>query len=156
MGLLVLGKVLFQTIFTIIIKTCSARGDKIKWMISDYDPYEHKEIAGERVHLLVNFAIKKGFSIVQDWGITPSQRRKYKIISKKYGIPFLEVNIEASFEVICERFSERIESVKKDAKISLTNPKIMKERYEEYFKTKNRFSPLSIQIILPQKLSLKR
>ena len=72
----------------------------------------------------------------------------------------MEVNIEADFETISNRFSERIEAAKKGAKISLTSPKIMKERYKSYFDEKNKDLPtfytnnLSSELIARRIISL--
>ena len=126
----------YKNIFT-------ARGDKIKWMISDYDRLNlnYKENIVEMVSTLIQSAIKCGFSIVHDWSITNKQRIKYKKLAKQYGLIFMEVNIESDFCTISKRFDERIVAAKKGAKISLTDPKIMKKRYEDYFNLKKEDLP---------------
>ena len=112
------------------------RGDKLKWLISDYDRtnLHHKEQIVKMTFDLIQSAIKGGFSIVYDWSLTDTQRIKCKKLAKHYGLVFIEVNIEANFDVISCRFDERIEASKKGAKISLVDPLVMKERYDDYFK----------------------
>lgn len=126
----------YKSIFT-------PRGDQIKWMISDYkrDNLEYKKQILKMVFGLINFAIKEGFSIVHDWSILDSDRKKLKLLAKRYGFVFIEVNVEADFCTISKRFDERIKAAKSGARISLIDPKIMKERYEHYFNSKDKKLP---------------
>lgn len=114
------------------------RGDKIKWFISDYNRLIHKPAVVNMVDSLIVSAIKEGFSIVHDWSITDKQRRKYRLLSKKLGLIFLEVNLETDFEIISKRFTERMDAAKKGAKISLLDSVLMKKYYEGYLELRNK------------------
>lgn len=110
----------------------SPRGDKIKWMISDYKSEKYKSSVVKMVSVLIEQGIKEGFSIVHDWGISSKQRVRYKKLAKKYNMTYLEIGLECDFETISKRFNDRIEAAEKGAKISLLDPVIMKNRYEEH------------------------
>jgi predicted kinase len=118
-----------------------AKRDRIKRLISDYDSFKDIELTQNMIFSLIQVAVKGNLFIIQDQGIGNHQMRKYKNLAKKFNCKFVEVNVEANFESISSRFHERIEAAKLGAKISLTDPKIMKERYENYLKIKKRKIP---------------
>ncbi|MDA3836486.1 MAG: hypothetical protein PF542_02585 [Nanoarchaeota archaeon] len=117
------------------------KGDVIKWMISDYEGSKDRAKVVNMVGGLIEGAIKEGFSVVHDWSITDIQRVELKSLAVKYKLAFIEVNIEADFETISDRFDVRIEEARNGAKISMTDPFVMRGFYDEYMKSKDNSLP---------------
>lgn len=111
-----------------------AKGDVIKWLISDYQPNEHRRI----VHLMtmetLRIALAQGLSVMKEGGSWEPEA--YAELSKAANVPLVVVNIEAPWEVLLSRFEKRIEAKKQGMQISNTDPKRFKEIYDRYLSTK--------------------
>jgi ribose 1,5-bisphosphokinase PhnN len=124
----------------------SASRDRIKWLISGYSSKEFQKETYAMNIALIEIALEYGLHIIVDQGIqTPDGNveienyltEEFQRLSKKFNVKLTEVNIEASFETISERFQDRIEAKKRGAKIAMTDPIMMKERFENYQRRKN-------------------
>ncbi|MFA4931184.1 MAG: AAA family ATPase [Patescibacteria group bacterium] len=111
--------------------------DRIKWMIAGYQAERDGKITAEMTMALIDVALSHGLSVVQDQAITLGWEGKYQLMAKKYETKLIEVNIEASYEVLEKRFAERVAAAKVGAKISMTDPEKMREQYFYYQKHKN-------------------
>lgn len=109
--------------------------DRIKWLISNYsgDNPNHRLMAKNITLSTIEGAIKAGLSIVIDGGFG-DHRDKYKEISVKFDLKYLSVNIEAPYEILKQRFLERVESSKQDGgkRISVNTIDGFDNRYEWY------------------------
>ena len=112
----------------------NAKGDHIKWLISDYDAPTHRGVVHEMTIELIKIALANGLSVLKEGGLFESE--KLVQIANEHNVPFFVSNISAPREVLDARFLERIESKKNGAKISNVDPKRFNELYEMYLNTK--------------------
>ena len=111
-----------------------ASGDKIKWLISDYEATIHRGIVHNMVTELIKVALSNNLSVLKEGALWKVE--DYVELAKQKDIPLFIANIEAPLEVLFSRFKERIEAKKQGAKISNTDPKRFKELYDMYINTK--------------------
>ena len=105
--------------------------DKIKWLISNYDNKKHSEIVYRLLLKLAKKAIDEKFSLIVEGGISPVQGKEFRFMAEKNKLNFFEINIEAPFEVIKERFKERVQNAKNQkTKMANKGLKRFKELYE--------------------------
>jgi hypothetical protein len=126
------------TVSDIILKNDGVfRGssDRIKWLISNYsgENPNHRLIAKNITLSAIEGAVKAGLSIVIDGGFG-DHRDKYKEIAVNFDLKYLSVNIEAPYEILKQRFLERVESSKQSGgkKISVDTIEGFNNRYEWY------------------------
>lgn len=113
----------------------------MKWMVAGYNYEEHEEITADLLVAIVEVALRHGFSVVQDQGIPAGCRDQYEKLVNDFGLKFIEVNIEADLSDIEQRFDLRMQAARERAKISVTDPQIMKQKYDECLATMNKSLP---------------
>jgi adenylate kinase family enzyme len=123
-------------------------GDKIKWLISDYaqskQKYSESDVINKMLYKLSESAIVEGFSLLIETniGLMKSWIPKYKALADSNEFVYLELNIEAPYDVLKERFEKRAQSAKaQGSKISVTKVDDMKLRFDGYQKYKNSSVP---------------
>ncbi len=112
----------------------NAKGDHIKWLISDYDAATHRGVVHEMTLELVKIALVNKLSVLKEGGLFEPE--KLVDIAKEHNVAFFVVNISAPKKVLDSRFLERIEAKKNGAKISNVDPKRFDELYKMYLSTK--------------------
>lgn len=112
----------------------NAKGDHIKWLISDYDAPTHRGIVHEMTLELADIALLNGLSVLKEGGLFKPENLIE--LAKKHNAAFFVANIAAPKEALDQRFLERIEAKKNGAKISNVDPKRFGELYEMYLETK--------------------
>lgn len=113
--------------------------DKIKFLISDFSLGKYPWIVNHIAVDLSKSAIEKWFSLLVEWNlwIQWEYRTYYKELASNHWYTFLEINIEASIEVLTERFLQRVEKAKEiKSKITVTQVEQMMERYNWYIHLK--------------------
>lgn len=110
-----------------------ANGDRIKWLISDYNRSVHKEVANDMLDSVIKVALYNGLSALKEGTFEPE---RYIKIADEFDVPLMVANISAPSEVLMERFQERIEAKQNGAKISNTDPERLKELHQMYLNTK--------------------
>ena len=109
--------------------------DRVKWLISNYSAAncKHKEIAEKIMLQTITGAMDSGLSIVVDGGHSKS-REHYKRLAGEHDFRYISINIEAPYEVLKQRFLERVASAKNNGKqnISVTTAEEFDSRYEKY------------------------
>lgn len=115
--------------------------DKIKWFITDYsaEKYSGKGIVSRLLSTLVTQVATEGFSIIIEGDLNLMRNHQiYEKIAKENGMNFIQINIEAPFEVVGERFEERLRiSKEQNIKVSITTEEGMRTRFEVYQKEKH-------------------
>jgi len=121
-------------------------GDKIKWFISDYSAkkYSGNGVVGRLLLSLVSQAAKENLSIIIEGNVATIKydAKAYSDVAKENNMNFVQVNIEAPYNVLLDRFKQRVKNAtEQKTKISLTSVKDMKNRYGAYQKFKNNNLP---------------
>jgi predicted kinase len=102
------------------------KGDKIKWLMSDYKSQEHALFVEELLLNMMETTLKNNYSVIKE-GLR-GDPEKIKNLAKKYNYHLVFVNISAPKEKLYNSFEERMIAVKeKNAKVANTSI----ERFEE-------------------------
>ncbi len=113
--------------------------DKLKWSFS---LYSHR-IHGKDIHELMNVVTRTvcGMqrTIICDSGLHKSGREELFNIARKFDYEILEINLEADWSAIEQRFEERLEHARMhpNEKISNTSKDRLKELFDTYHAEKN-------------------
>lgn len=114
--------------------------DKIKRFISDYGEGKYyKKFLDEIQILLVRQAFENNLNVVIEGfpGIYDDMRQKLKKVTTEYKTNFIEINLEASLEVLTDRLNKRIIKAKyQGAKLFCTTEERMLELYDKYMSEK--------------------
>lgn len=115
--------------------------DNIKWFISDYSSNKYADLGTVNRILLAmtTQAVHENLSIIIEGSAGLMKlRQKYKNLAKKNNLKFLEVNIEAPYETLLQRFKQRTQEAKKlKTKVSATKQFEMLKRFLSYKEHKN-------------------
>lgn len=101
----------------------NASGDKIKWLLSDYNAEIHKGIIHDMILEIIKVALKNNLSVLKQGALYEAE--VLLKIAKENNIPVFIANVSAPDEVLKKRFEERILAQKEGARISNVN----KERF---------------------------
>lgn len=122
-------------------KVFKASTDDIKWQISDYTSKKYKRVISEMMLRMVDVALAEGFFVIgEGLGVDkfPDLLDEYYKVAKKHNILVLELNIEAPYDVLEERFLDRLKrSEESGFKLTVTDVSDMKNRYDTYLKNRN-------------------
>jgi len=133
--------------------------DKIRWQIANYSSDIHRELVSELAFSLAKKAAENGLSLIIDGTLVNKKivNKKYQKLAKKLNYKFIEIKINASWEVIRHRFQERVKNAKLTGNhISCTTLKRMKEIYNRYMTVQTPDIPtFDSDKISPEKLCQK-
>ncbi len=122
-----------------------ASGDNIKWFISDYsaEKYSGKGIITRLLSSLVSQAVLESLSVLIEGNVGLQKDVKiFSDIAEKNEFNFIQVNIEAPYNVLLDRFNKRVEdALEKKTNISVKTEENMKKRYEGYQEFKDKTLP---------------
>ncbi len=112
-----------------------ASSDTIKWLISNYsaDTSGHRRMAQEITFRAMEAAMEQGLSAVVDGG-HHAFRERYRALAARHGCRYVSVNIEAPYEVLKQRFLDRVTDGRKIDRphISVTTVDGFDARYRWY------------------------
>lgn len=116
--------------------------DSLKWSFSKYsreEKYKDVQKVMQSVALTV-FEMGK-YDVICDSGLYRVSRQNLIDIAKKLEYEIIEINLEADFNILLQRFNERVESAlkvsSKDRRISNLSVDRFKELFDIYNKEKN-------------------
>lgn len=114
--------------------------DRIKWLISDYDRTNtlHFNTLTSMLISMIKIALNNWLDVIVEWknDLFLNELRWY-LASEK--VKIYEINIEATYSVIKERFQQRLVNVEKTWwKLSNTSEDRLLEMYNEYMKFKKK------------------
>ncbi len=113
----------------------NAKGDTIKWLISNYESKTYRTLVHEMVAATMHIALSHNLSVIKEGALYEPEQ--YIDIAKQANVPIFFVNVEAPWEILTERFEKRIEAKQLgNKKIANTDPVRLKELYDMYLETK--------------------
>lgn len=115
-----------------------AKSDHIKWLISDYNAEKHRGIIHDMINQMIETALENGLSVIKEGALFEPE--KYKEIGDKFNVDFFFINVEASWDILLERFRDRVNNQTEGKKISNTSEKRLQELYEMYIDSKKHSS----------------
>src|SRR3989344_3203586 len=114
--------------------------DRLKRLFSKYSPSEQYEDVRRIVFAVADEIFKMGYDVINDSALYQASRMRLINLAKKYNYEIMEINLEADYEILCQRFDERVASaLSSPSGVKPTN--LSKERFKElveiYNKEKN-------------------
>lgn len=119
--------------------------DSLKWSFSQYRPDVHFDDVRALVRAVAESVCGMNYNIVCDSALYRDVREELLQIPKKYGYEVIEINLEADYEVLEERFDSRVKDaiLNPEKRISNTSKDRFKELYDIYNAEKN---PLTLTL----------
>jgi predicted kinase len=112
--------------------------DALKRLFSKYEPARDYGKVTELKLELAEIVFKKKYNVVCDGGLYKERREKMLDMARAAGYEVIEVNLEAEFEVLEERFDARLKnSVNAIVKPTNLSKDRFKELYDIYHAEKN-------------------
>ena len=115
--------------------------DRIKWLFSKYSSVDHGDDVGEVLLSVANKICEMKYGVICDSGLHKSWRDKLINIVTLHNYKIIEINLEADYEVLAQRFDERVAKAlatpEKDRRISNISVERFKELYDIFQKEKN-------------------
>ncbi|MEI8223650.1 MAG: hypothetical protein WCG20_00840 [bacterium] len=109
------------------------KSDTIKRLISDYDNTIHHDLVGIMTIETMRVALEHGLSVMKEGGLYGLD--EMVALSQTHQIPLFIANISAPWEILLERFDQRIASPIPGVKINTDHTKF-KEIFDTYHATK--------------------
>lgn len=111
--------------------------NKIKFLISDYNPDRDRKIIHESILFLAEKMLKNNISIIVEGGSIEQEslNEKIKDLAKIEDIKIISINIESPVEVLRKRFLQRLALT--DSKASVFDEDGFMKRVNAYFDLKN-------------------
>jgi predicted kinase len=109
--------------------------DRIKWFASGYAGGGYRKEVANVVLGVARSAFFQGLPLVVEANTTilKSMWPKYRELVEKHDAAFLEINLEAPFELLAARLEQRIAcSMSRGNKITLKDPADLRRRYDDY------------------------
>lgn len=136
--------------------------DALKWGFSQYKPDDHFDDVRALVRALAEAVCKIEYNIVCDSGMHLATREQLFEIARRYNYEVIEINLEADYEVLLQRFNERIAAaaLNPEARVANKNPSRHRELFDIYQKEKSpgvltfRTDLMSVDEIAAQVLAL--
>jgi predicted kinase len=107
--------------------------DSLKWSFSKYNSKSHYNLVFSFLLKLAELAFEKGYNMVSDASLYREDREDLIALAKKYSYRLIEINLEADFSVLEERFRERVASALASPNSRISN--LSEERFRELFET---------------------
>ncbi len=119
--------------------------DSLKWSFSQYRPDVHFDDVRALVRAVAESVCGMNYNIVCDSALYRDAREELLQIPKKHGYEVIEINLEADYEVLEERFDSRVKDaiLNPEKRISNTSKDRFKELYDIYNAEKN---PLALTL----------
>ncbi|MEI7451705.1 MAG: AAA family ATPase [Candidatus Falkowbacteria bacterium] len=109
--------------------------DSLKWSFSNYKPDTHFNDVRIIVLAVAAAVFKMGYDVISDSTLSRESREKLKNLAIEAGYEILEVNLEADFELLSERFDARVASALLNPERRISN--LSKDRFVELYNTFN-------------------
>lgn len=113
--------------------------DSLKWSFSQYRPDTHFDDVSKLVRTVAESICEMEYNIVCDSALHQETRDVLLKIPKEHGYEIIEINLEADYEILAQRFDERVAGAlaNQSKRISNTSKERFKEIYDIYQAEKN-------------------
>lgn len=117
--------------------------DALKWGFSQYAPETHRDDVRTVMFAVAETVFALKYSVICDSVIERHHREQLMALAQKHGYDIIEINIEASYDVLLKRFDERVARAKADPTIRISNLSHdrFRELYDMYEADKNTTAP---------------
>ena len=117
--------------------------DRIKWLFSKYSPSNQGDDVKEILLSVANRVCEMKYNVICDSALYKSWREKLIDIATLHGYKVIEINLEADYEILAQRFDERVAKAlaSPGSRISNTSKERFRELFDIFQKEKN---PLAI------------
>lgn len=103
--------------------------DALKWSFSGYNPNRHYQDVQKIVLAVASTVFKMEYDVVSDSTLYNKSRKELIDLAVFAGYQILEVNLEASPEVLTKRFDERVAGALATPERKISN--LSKDRFQE-------------------------
>ena len=103
--------------------------DSLKWSFSNYTPDKYYKDVQKIVLAVASTVFKMNYDVISDSTLYNSSRKELINLGTLVGYQILEVNLEASHEVLIKRFDERVVSALATPERIISN--LSKDRFQE-------------------------
>jgi predicted kinase len=104
--------------------------DNIKWKFSKYASGKYREDIHEIMRAILDEVCKQKHNIICEVYFAEA-KSKFIQIAQGYGYEIVEINLEAEWEVLLDRFKARLAEAEKDPNIRMANR--TQERFKKLF-----------------------
>jgi predicted kinase len=113
--------------------------DYLKWSFSQYRPDTHFDDVRKLVRAVAISVCGMGYNVACDSALHQETRDQLLKIPKEHGYDIIEINLEADYEILAQRFDERVADAlaKQSKRISNTSKERFKELFDIYQAEKN-------------------
>jgi predicted kinase len=113
--------------------------DALKWGFAKYSPKAHWDDVKVLMFAIAESVFSLKYNIICDSVIERHHREQLIELARKHGYEVIEINVEASYDVLLKRFDERVARAKADPTIRISNlsHERLKELYDMYESDKN-------------------
>lgn len=105
--------------------------DALKWSFSQYKSEIHYQDVQKVLLTIANTVFDMKYNIITDSVLYAASREKLINLANRAGYEILEINLETDFEVLSQRFDERVASALANPHSRISNTS--KDRFKELF-----------------------
>ncbi len=119
--------------------------DRLKWFFSDYKAEQYYRDIQKIILAIATSVFKMKYQVVCDWALYQSSRKKLIALAQRYNYEILEINLLADFNILAQRFDERVAQslLSSERRISNVSRIRFKELVDIFEREKN---PLAITL----------
>jgi predicted kinase len=105
--------------------------DALKWSFSNYKSETHYQDVQRVLLAVADTVFDMKYNIITDSVLYASSREELVELANSAGYEILEINLETDFDVLSQRFDERVASALANPNSRISN--ISKDRFKELF-----------------------
>ena len=107
--------------------------DSLKWSFSQYSSEKHYKDVQQVVLSIAESVLKMEYNVISDSCLTKEFRETLIELAKQKDYEIIEINLEAEYEILLNRFRERVASALKNPERRISN--LSEDRFKELFDT---------------------
>jgi predicted kinase len=105
--------------------------DAVKWSFSKYSPDTHAKDVHALLLSMTQAVCEMKYDIISDSGLHREWREKLLAVPRAHGYDIIEINLEADYNVLSQRFDERVARAIATPEKMIAN--LSKDRFKELF-----------------------
>ncbi|MFA5998040.1 MAG: AAA family ATPase [Candidatus Paceibacterota bacterium] len=103
--------------------------DAVKWSFSHYSPDTHFKDVHTVMLAMAEALCKMQYDVISDSGLFKKWREELLNIPRSHGYDVVEINLECDYELLAQRFDERVAAKLANPEIRISN--LSKNRFKE-------------------------